>query len=132
MRYVSHNDIYSKTPLTDHLHRSTTPPQIDHSLYLGPKRSFVMIRKLTTSLHGPFKVGPIIGRFREVLLYIPPGKKSPCATDTGPHPGKAKWTRWHQWYSVVFQEYHNITITISNFPYGPLYSHNTLYITYVS
>ena len=50
--------IYSKTSLTNHLH--------------SPKRSLMQYNfndRSTTSLRGPFKGGPIFGRFREVLLY---------------------------------------------------------------
>ena len=60
-----------KTTLTDHLHRSTTP--LYRSLYFGPKRSPIQIfylPKPTTSLNRPLKVGPTVGRFREVLLYL--------------------------------------------------------------
>ena len=63
--------IYSKTSLTDHLHRSSTP--LYWSLYFGPKRlpiQIFLLHELTTSLNGPPKVSPMVGRFREVLLCI--------------------------------------------------------------
>ena len=63
--------IYSKTSLIDHFHRSTTP--LYRSLYLGPNRSIVGIiylLKPTASLSGLPKIGPMVGRFREVLLYV--------------------------------------------------------------
>ena len=57
-------DIYSKTSLTDHLYRSTTPGY--RSLFGGSQ----MIPKPTTSLNGPFKVGPIARRFTVHILEI--------------------------------------------------------------
>ena len=64
-----HINIYSKTSLTDHLHRSTTP--LYQSLYFGPKWSPIQIfvlPKTNTSLNGPPKISLMVGRFREVLL----------------------------------------------------------------
>ena len=65
--------MYNKTFLTDPLHISTAP--LYRPLYLGPKRSliqyycndFYIFLKLTTSLNGPFKIGPMVSRFREVI-----------------------------------------------------------------
>ena len=76
--------VYSKTSPTDHLHKSTTP--LYRSLYLGPKQSpiqyqynailTVQLPKPTTSRNGPLKVGPMVGRFREVSLYLNPRRRS--------------------------------------------------------
>ena len=61
---------YSKTFLTDPLHRSTIP--LNQSLYFGAKQSPIQILELlkpVTSLNEPLKLDSIYGRFREVLLY---------------------------------------------------------------
>ena len=58
-------------PFTNHLYRSTTP--LYRSLYSGYIQCIGMIFQLpkpTTSLNRPFKVGPMVGRFGEVLLYF--------------------------------------------------------------
>ena len=62
---------YNKTSLTTHLHRATT--HLYRSPYYGPKPSPIQIIKLpkpTTFVNGPIKVGPIVSRFREGLLYV--------------------------------------------------------------
>ena len=51
---------------TNHLPRSITP--IYRSLYFGPTQIF-KLRKSDTSLNRPLKVGPMVGRFKEVFLY---------------------------------------------------------------
>ena len=64
------SSIYSETSLNNHHHRSTTP--LYRSLYFGPRQSSMQIFYLpnpTISLNGPLKVGPMVGRFREVLMY---------------------------------------------------------------
>ena len=45
--------------------------------------------KPTTSLNGPFKIGPIVGRFREVLLYTVPY----VPTEHGGRIGRAQISR---------------------------------------
>ena len=55
---------YSNTSLNDHLHRLTT--RYISVSYDRPYKYF----KPTTSLNGPRKVGPTVGRFREVLLTM--------------------------------------------------------------
>ena len=60
--------IHTVKPLTEHLHRSTTP--LCRSLYLGPNRTIKWLPKPTTSLNGLPKISPMEGRFREILLYI--------------------------------------------------------------
>ena len=58
--------IFSQITLTEHLHRATTP--LYRLLYFCPKGSPIHIL-YSTSLNGPLKVGPKVGRFIEVLVY---------------------------------------------------------------
>ena len=61
---------YSKTSLTDHLHRPTTSQR---SYYLGSKRSPITIYLFlipTTSLNGALKVGPMAGFTVYIYIYI--------------------------------------------------------------
>ena len=63
-------------------HLRRPPPQINHSPILTalfqsqaiahtiPLCQYSISLKLTTALNGPFKVGPMIGRIREIALYI--------------------------------------------------------------
>ena len=69
--------IYSKTSLTDHLYRSTIP--LYRSIYFGPKQIF-WLPNPTTCLNGPHTFGPMIGRFREVLLLLCAIKSSHLTT----------------------------------------------------
>ena len=63
---------YTVKPLASHICKSTTP-YIDHFIWVpnnGPYNTIIMIfkfPKLTTSLNEPLKVGPMVGRIREVL-----------------------------------------------------------------
>ena len=87
--------MYSKTSLTKHLSRVTTPlckllyldcprktlimffslsnptTSLNGTFKLCPKTLIMLISfsKLTTSLNGPFKICPTVGRIREVLVY---------------------------------------------------------------
>ena len=68
---------FSKTFLTDHLHRLTTRQY--RSSYLGPKLLPIQYHynhKPNISLNGPFTFGPIVGRFTEVILFL--NKVDPC------------------------------------------------------
>ena len=77
MHLRMHIYLYSKTSLTDHLHRLTTP--LYRTLYLDPKQhpynTIEMVYQLPkpfTSLNGPIQIGPIVGRFRKsVTVYVP-------------------------------------------------------------
>ena len=62
---------YNKTLLADHLHRSTFPIPIasSESQTISIATIFYLPNPIT-SLNGPFKFGPMIGRLRKVLLYI--------------------------------------------------------------
>ena len=47
---------------------TTSTDPLHWSIYFGPKRSLIQVfqlRKPTTSLNRPLKVGPMVGRFRE-------------------------------------------------------------------
>ena len=75
VRKLGYGYNYSKTFLTDHLHISSTP-HIDRFNWIPnscPYDTIVIIFRLSkpiTSLSGSFKVGSMVGWFREVLLYM--------------------------------------------------------------
>ena len=93
---------HSKTSLTDQLHRLTT--SLYRPLYLRPKSPLITIWQLpkpTTFLNGPFEVGSVVGRFREVLLYTDGSVRIPRWGSVG---GGGGWhTLTHNW-PILFWE----------------------------